>query len=107
MGNTEEAGQSLHSEKQDCSAAIRAEPRQKAKKASGTRAKLVYLQVKGTKSRSQMMAYNVCLLKGNGLLLHHKQAESKSTAPFLGNSWIMAPGTELGPFPSPEAIHFG
>lgn len=53
------------------------------------------------------MAYNVCLLKGNGLLLHHKLAESKSTAPFLCNSWIMAQGTELGPFSSPEAIHFG
>jgi len=84
-GSTKEAEQSLHDGKQDCSAVVSAEPRQEEaaeETASGTEAKLVYLQVKGTKSRSQMVASSVCLFKGNGLLLHHKQAEqSKSTAP--------------------------
>lgn len=55
-----------------------------------------------------MVAYSISLLKGNGLLLYHKQAEqSKSLHPFLCDSWIVAPGTELGPFSSPEAMHFG
>lgn len=106
-GSTEEAGQSLYGGKQDCSAAIRAEHRHEeaaAKKASGTKAELVYLLVKGTKSRGPIMAYSISLLKGNGLLLHHEQAEqSKSLHPFLCDSWIMASVTGLRPFSSPEA----
>lgn len=55
-----------------------------------------------------MVAYSVCLLKRNGLLLHHKWQSSLSPMhPFLCDSWIVASGTELGPFSSPEAIHFG
>lgn len=81
---------------------IRAEPRQEAaaaKKASGTKAEFIYLQVKGTKTRSPMVAYSVCTTKG--------QSSLSPLHPFLCDSWIIDPGTEQGPFSSPETIHCG